>query len=228
MQVDRRKFLSIGLGTAVGTAALVGLSSSALADCGLLTPPQTKGPFYPGEASFKVESDLTLLRPGAARALGQVIYIKGRVTDPNCVAIANANVEIWQACASGKYNNPNDPNPAAIDPNFRYWSEVFTDANGDYMFKTIIPGAYPASADWMRPPHVHYKVSALAFNELATQMYFKGDPLNAHDLILQQTPLPHRENLVVEFTPAPAGFEPGALMGSFDITLTPVRRTPRV
>ncbi len=66
--------------------------------------------------------------------------MRGRVVDEDCQPVANANVEIWQACATGRYNNRNDPNPAALDPNFRYWAEAFTVADGLYQFiKPLFP-----------------------------------------------------------------------------------------
>lgn len=221
-QNSRRKFLQTGA-TAAGALIASGAIAEAIgATCGR-TPPQTAGPFYPGEARFTTETDLTYVPGRTARALGQVIYVKGRVVDSNCQPVAGANVEIWQACASGKYNNPQDPNPAPLDPNFKYWAETFTDAQGRYEFKSIVPGAYPADTDWNRPPHIHFKVSRLGYQELVTQMYFRGNPLNNDDLILRRIPSAERQSVVVEFLPAPADHEPGSLVGSFEITLQSVR-----
>lgn len=228
MLFERRKFLKFGLGTAAGSMVFGALTPKALAQActGTVTPSQTAGPFYPGESKFQVEGDLTRVPGATVRAKGDVVYIKGRVLDEQCLPIKNANVEIWQACETGKYNNPNDPNPAALDPNFRYWGEVFTDDLGEYMFKTIRPGAYPADVDWMRPPHIHFKISALGYRDLVTQMYFKGDPLNEQDLILQQTPARERDQLIVEFISSPATLEPNTQIGEFDITLRAVRSRP--
>lgn len=222
---DRRGFLKLGLGTA-GAVVLTSPVTQALASgCGLtLTPPQTPGPFYPGESRFGQDSDLTRVPGRPARAEGQVVYVRGRVLDQDCKPVAGANVEIWQACASGRYNNTRDPNPAPLDPNFRYWAEAFTDDQGEYIFETIIPGAYPASPGWDRPPHIHFRVSRLGFLELVTQMYFKGDPLNDRDFILQNLTPAERESVIVEFLPSPDDLEPGTLMGTFDIKLRSVGR----
>lgn len=184
-----------------------------------LTPPQAEGPFYPGEAEFDLNTDLTQVVGKKTRAEGQVIYVTGKVIDKNCKPIENANVEIWQACASGKYNNPNDPNPAPLDPHFRYWAETYTNEKGEYSFKTIIPGAYPAGDGWVRPPHIHVKASKLGFLDLTTQMYFKGHPLNDDDLILKRVPKPQKANVIVDFQPSPIDLEPNSLIGSFEITL---------
>ncbi len=63
----------------------------------------------------------------------------------------------------------------------------------------------------------------MGFHELVTQMYFKGNPLNESDLILQQIPAGQREGVVVEFMPSAADLEPGTLSGVFDIILKSVR-----
>jgi protocatechuate 3,4-dioxygenase beta subunit len=193
----------------------------AAATCGL-TPPQTPGPFYPGEANFKPESDLTLVPGAPKRAEGQIIYIKGRVIDELCNPVANANVEIWQACSSGRYNNTKDPNPAPLDPNFRYWGEAHTDKDGNYMFKSIQPGAYPADTNWTRPPHIHFKISRLGYKELITQMYFAGDSLNEKDLILKEIPRSDWDRVIVDFRASAPDLEPGSLTGEFEITMKKV------
>ena len=222
---NRRQFLKLGVGSIAGGLAAAGLMKGALGqDSCVLTPPQTMGPFYPGETKFDQDVDLTRVPGKSGRAQGQVVYIKGVVLDHLCRPISGANVEIWQACASGRYNNSKDPNPAPLDPNFKYWAETFTNDKGEYVFKTVIPGAYPAARDWDRPPHVHFKVTKLGYRELVTQMYFKGEALNDRDLILQDLPPVERDSVIVEFRPATPDLEPGSLVGSFEITLRPVRR----
>ncbi len=219
---NRRGFLKLGTGAAGLALSLSGASRALAAACGL-TPPQTDGPFYPGEDNFHQDGDLTVIPGHSQRAIGQIVYLSGKVVDQNCEPIAGANVEIWQACASGKYNNPRDPNPAPIDPHFKYWAEAFTDAEGSYRFKTILPGAYPASADWTRPPHIHFRITHLGHHELVTQMYFKGNQYNDRDRILLSIPESERDSVIVDFRPTDE--EPGALAGTFDITLRAVGRT---
>ena len=221
-QPNRRNLLKIGMRAAGLTSAFTPLSTAWAAICGP-TPPQTLGPFYPGDKEFSLENDLTILRGKTERAEGQVIYVKGKVVDQHCQALAHANVEIWQACASGRYKDTKDHNPAPLDPHFKYWAETFTDAHGDYWFKTIVPGAYPADAGWMRPPHIHFRVSCPGYQELVTQMYFQESPLNAGDLILQALEPEQRDALIVDFQPATPELEPGSKMGLFNITLTPLR-----
>lgn len=219
---NRRKFMKFSIGT-TGALLSLGPLSKALASTCDITPPQTPGPFYPGEDQFSSEKDLTRVPGSNKRAEGQVVYVKGKVVDQQCRPIKDANVEIWQACATGRYNNPRDTNPAPLDPNFLYWAEAYTNEKGEYLFKTIIPGEYPASSHWVRPPHIHFKVARLGYNELVTQMYFKDHHLNSKDLILNDIPSSKRKNVIIDFQPSPQGYEPGSLLGTFDLTIIPVR-----
>lgn len=221
--MERRQFLRWSLGTSAAVAATAVAGPARAAEMCAVTARQTSGPFYPGEKAFTNSQDLTRLPGALNRARGQVIYVRGQVRDSQCRPLANANVEIWQACETGRYNHDRDPNPAALDPDFAYWGETFTDENGEYMFKTIVPGAYPADEGWDRPPHIHFRVTKLGYQELVTQSYFKGHPLNEKDLILLNVPAAQRADVIVDFQPSAAGLEPGSLTGSFNITLRSVR-----
>jgi protocatechuate 3,4-dioxygenase beta subunit len=93
-------------------------------------------------------------------------------------------IDIWQANDNGRYDHPDDPNPAELDPNFQGIGITSTDADGWYGFKTIKPAAYALSflgdSGW-RARHIHFKVTSPDGTELITQMYFEGDPLLAQD-----------------------------------------------
>jgi protocatechuate 3,4-dioxygenase beta subunit len=73
-----------------------------------------------------------------------------------------------------------DQHPAPLDPNFTGAGRCVTDANGNYQFITIKPGAYPWGNHhnaW-RPAHIHFSLLGPSFlTRLVTQMYFPGDPL---------------------------------------------------
>jgi protocatechuate 3,4-dioxygenase, beta subunit len=221
-RTNRRRFLGWSLGLTAG--ALAGGSSwsrAFAASCGL-TPPQAEGPFYPGATKFLPENDLTLVAGAPRSALGEVVFLKGTVMDSQCKPLADANVEIWQACASGRYNHSRDPNPAPIDPYFKYWGEAFTNERGEYDFKTIIPGAYPAASGWTRPPHIHFRVAKLGYQELITQMYFAGEKLNAEDRILRSLSPADRAKVTVEFKGQNEFSGETIRVGRFDITMMPV------
>lgn len=186
----------------IGTAALLALPLKGhAADQCLVgtTPAQTEGPFYPVVDQVDTDADLVILKGANKIADGQVVIVEGIVTDQNCKTVPGALVEIWQACKSGRYNHPSDTNTAALDPNFQYWGKAITDTNGGYRFRTIIPGAYPADTDWVRPPHIHFKVSRLGYIELITQMYFSGESLNDKDLILKRLKKSDQDKVIVKF-----------------------------
>jgi protocatechuate 3,4-dioxygenase, beta subunit len=218
--ISRRRFFQTGLVAAAGAlTASSGLAQTLGQACGL-TPPQVEGPFYPEKDQLDKDNDLTFVRSGIQPAEGKRIYILGTVLDEKCAPVPRALVEIWQACASGRYNHSNDPNTtASLDPHFQYWGRSVTDAKGRYWFKTILPGSYPAAEDWVRPPHIHFKVQCLGFHELITQMYFSGNTLNRQDRILMAIPSAHRSKVVVRLEPPLPAMDPNSSLCRFNITL---------
>lgn len=207
--MNRRELLR---NTLISSTAFVALPQLSLAQqcVPAKTPAQTEGPFYPVIDQIDKDADLIIVDGSNKIAEGQIVVIEGQLTDQFCIPVHNALVEIWQACQSGKYNHPSDPNTAPIDPNFQYWGKAITNELGQYRFRTIIPGSYPADKNWRRPPHVHFKVSKLGYVELITQMYFKGEALNEKDLILKRLKPKDQSKVIVEFkvdksTPHPIG-----------------------
>ncbi|MCB0350435.1 MAG: hypothetical protein KDD38_04575, partial [Bdellovibrionales bacterium] len=91
-----------------------------------------------------------------------------------------------------------DTNAAELDLNFQYSAEILTAANGEFRLRTIIPGAYPASDTWIRPPHIHLRIEKRGFHELTTQLYFdRFRELNQKDLILKDLPSEQQSRLVM-------------------------------
>lgn len=229
--MNRRSLLHKALHTTLlSTTALIALkpqSARAFANaCALdLTPKQTKGPFYPvaDQIARQLDKDADLIavegQPDIAK--GQIVIVEGKLTDQHCVPVAGALVEIWQACASGRYNHPSDPNKAELDPNFQYWGKSVTDADGVYRFRTLIPGSYQADVNWRRPPHIHFKVAHLGYRELITQMYFAGEALNERDLILQDLEKADQKKVIVGFQQQPGSPHP---VGVFDIQIQKITR----
>lgn len=161
-----------------------GAITSALAQGLKRTPGEILGPFYPVLRSVEKTADLTIRAGKPGRATGELIYVMGRVLNLAGQPVQGARVELWQANTHGRYTHPSDTNPAPLDPNFEGFAVQDTDAEGRYRFKSIKPGAYPATANWMRPPHLHFEVTG-KINRLITQMYFPGEPLNDKDILLQ-------------------------------------------
>ena len=148
-------------------------------------------------------ADADLTRQHAGEPLGERIIVSGRVIDEDERPVANTLVEIWQCNAAGRYVHALDDHPAPLDPNFTGAGRMLTDADGQYRFTTIKPGAYPwrNHPNAWRPAHIHFSLFGASFlSRLVTQMYFPGDPLFAHDPIYQSIPDPRaRERLVSRF-----------------------------
>jgi protocatechuate 3,4-dioxygenase beta subunit len=81
----------------------------------------------------------------------------------SCRPVANALVDLWQADDGGEYDNKG----------FCLRGHVFTDAQGRYSFRTIMPGLYPG-----RTRHYHVKVQAPSRPVLITQFYFPDEARN--------------------------------------------------
>ena len=125
------------------------------------------------------------------RALGQRIVVAGHVRDEQGRPVRNTLLEIWQANAAGRFDHENDAHDAPLDPHFHGSGRIFTGDDGEYVFETIKPGAYPwrNHPNAWRPAHIHFSLFGPSFGtRLVTQMYFPGDPLLALDPILASIP----------------------------------------
>jgi protocatechuate 3,4-dioxygenase alpha subunit len=115
----------------------------------------TIGPFFPPEFAVGT-NDL------AAGAPGEAIEITGRVVQADGRTLDNVVLEIWQADARGRFDNPA----------FSGWGRAATDSTGTYVFKTVKPGASAG-----RAPHINFLIlySGL-MRQLQTVMYFDDSP----------------------------------------------------
>lgn len=182
---SRRKLLQLSLMSSV--VGILGVGSRFAKALALMpTPSETEGPFYPLINQKDKDADLTRIEGCPDRATGQYIVISGRVTDVFSKPVGNALLDIWQADANGRYRHPRDPNKSKLDQNFQGWATIRTDDEGLYRFKTVMPGVYPASNAWTRPPHIHLKVFKPGYEALTTQMYFSDQILNKSDLLLNR------------------------------------------
>ena len=185
VSMDRRKFIQSGALFGLTTAAFQQSANATIP----ATPTESEGPFYPVTTQNDRDFDLTRIKGKSGIAKGTQIIISGEVLDTDGRPIEDVTVDLWQANAFGRYRHPQDPNTAPIDDNFQGWAIVKSGQKGGFRLKTIIPGAYPATRNWIRPPHIHFKISKRGFQELVTQMYFPDMPLNSSDrLLLSKNP----------------------------------------
>jgi protocatechuate 3,4-dioxygenase alpha subunit len=158
------------------------------------TPSQTVGPFF----------HLALDRPGwadltAAGPRGERIVVEGRVIDGDGAPVADACLELWQANAAGRYAHPDDDRPdVPLDPSFRGFGRVATDAEGGYRFATIRPGPVPGRGNAQQAPHIAVAVFARGLlKQLFTRIYFAGEAANAADPVLLSIDDPARRQTLL-------------------------------
>lgn len=167
------------------------------------------GPFYRQGAPYRAKITPPL-EPGT------VLLIRGRVWGFDSKRpLAGAVLDIWQANASGRYDNDDPRNPPA-EGVFRNRARLITDENGFYEFETIHPAPYQIGANDWRPSHIHYLVRQPGYQALVTQLYFRGDPHNRTDQFI-------KESLIIDLGKQKVGttfYETGA----FDVVLAPAKR----
>jgi protocatechuate 3,4-dioxygenase beta subunit len=162
----RRRVLGAGafaagslFGIGAGFAQKQLLPTPACHDGDEPTLAQTEGPFFKPSSPERTE----LIESGMA---GQPIELVGFVLTQNCKPIAGALLDFWQADGNGNYDNSG----------FRLRGHQFTDADGRFRLRTVVPGAYPG-----RTRHFHVKVQPSGGRVLTTQLYFPGEARNRSD-----------------------------------------------
>jgi protocatechuate 3,4-dioxygenase beta subunit len=187
---------------------------------------ELRSPVFGHSDVGETEHDLTAGHAGAP--LGERILVQGRLLDADGRPVRNQLIEVWQANAAGRYLHQRDQHPAPLDPNFTGAGRCLTDADGQYQFVTIKPGAYPWGNHhnaW-RPAHIHFSVFGTAFTQrIVTQMYFPGDPLFPLDPIYNSVPTAARKRLQASFDMATTRPE-WALAYKFDVVLRGRNATP--
>jgi protocatechuate 3,4-dioxygenase beta subunit len=120
---------------------------------------QTEGPFFKPSSPEQAE----LIEKGMA---GQPIELVGFVLSRACKPLGGALLDFWQADDQGRYDNSG----------FRLRGHQFSDAEGRYRLRSIVPGAYVG-----RTRHIHVRVQPRGGRVLTTQLYFPGEPKNRSD-----------------------------------------------
>lgn len=198
----------------VGAAAVASVSA-AKAQKLVPTAGQEMGPFYPLVRPADHDADLTRLKGRKATAMGQPINVIGRIVDLRGNPIRNAQVELWQCNAAGRYDHPGDrANPAALDPNFQGFAKLTTDRDGQFKFRSVKPKDYDTPVG-RRTPHIHFDIAGPQ-DRLVTQMYFPGEPLNEIDFLLRDAD--NKQSLIAESIDRLSG-DPQALAFRWTVVL---------
>jgi protocatechuate 3,4-dioxygenase, beta subunit len=128
------------------------------------------------------------------QAQGEIIFVKGQVTDSFGVPISGAVIEIWQTNSIGKYQSILPDDSDFIDENFTGSGRVVTDNLGNYNFITIFPGSYLD-----RAPHINLNIYHDQFGVIETEIYFEDHPLNIKDYYYLSYSKKDREDITAKF-----------------------------
>lgn len=198
----------------VGAAAVASVSA-AKSQTLVATSAQDLGPFYPIVRPSDHDADLTRLKGATGTAIGQKIQVIGRVVDIHGNPVSNAQVDLWQCNAAGRYAHPGDrANPAALDPNFQGFARLTADRDGQFKFRSVKPKDYDTPIG-RRTPHIHFAIDGRS-ERLVTQMYFPNEPLNDVDFLLKNAA--PRESVIAEAID-PLSSDPDALAFRWTVVL---------
>lgn len=169
------------------------------------TASQTAGPYLhigmmPGAAGIDIRKDEKLNVLAGPGAKGERIRLEGTVIDGEGVLVRDAQVEIWQANAAGKYDHPADRQDKPVDPAFKGFGRAVSDfKTGLWWFETVKPGSVMGRHGTPMAPHINVAVFARGINiHLNTRIYFEDEAdANARDPVLNLIELPPRRETLI-------------------------------
>jgi protocatechuate 3,4-dioxygenase alpha subunit len=126
-----------------------------------------------------------LAQPSAG---GERIRLEGLIYDGTSTVVRDAQVEIWQANAHGRYQHPEDRQDKPLDPAFRSFGRAVADfQTGLWWFDTVKPGPVQGRHGTTMAPHVNVAIFARGINiHLHTRIYFADEVrANAEDPVLR-------------------------------------------
>lgn len=166
-----------------------------------MTASQTVGPYlHIGLDPLNTDN---LAAEGVA---GERVVIQGRVYDGDGKPVTDGVIEVWQANSHGKYAHPEDKRDLPLEPGFRGFGRIPTDAEGRFRFTTIKPGRVPGPGSSLQAPHIVVSFFTRGVvKRLATRIYFPDEASNADDPVLSKVPTERRETLVARTIPGRSG-----------------------
>jgi protocatechuate 3,4-dioxygenase beta subunit len=177
-------------GTAVARASAQDLSQF-MGSSPPCAPGTTATPALAPDGTFKAGAPLRAVL--ADPAAGPSLTLTGTISGLRCGRIAGAEIDMWQADASGRYDMRG----------YTLRGRQITDKDGGYRFVTIVPGTAGR-----RARHVSLRVRVAGHPDLFTEAFFPDDPARARDPRF-------REELLLHLLRAPDG----SRAATFDIWL---------
>jgi protocatechuate 3,4-dioxygenase beta subunit len=169
MGSGRREFLAACISAVLAASRVLSARGQGLGQFALATPEcsdkATVTPAVAPDGTFKrgAPRRASLIDAGVS---GSRLVLDGTVTGLTCGRVKGAVVDVWQADGRGAYDMSG----------FRLRGYQLTDGQGQFAVTTIVPGA-PAG----RAPHLGLRVQAPGHADFWTELFFAGDPRNAHD-----------------------------------------------
>jgi hydroxyquinol 1,2-dioxygenase len=210
---DKRQefiLLSDTLGLSMLTVAMNNDKPAGCTEATVFGPFHVKGaPEYPHGADV------------ANGAQGEPCLVRGNVRGLAGEPVAGATIDVWQADAQGRYDVQYD----GLDSH-QARGVLHTDAQGRYLFRTIVAEPYPIPVDgpagdmlratgrhpW-RPAHLHFMIQAEGYETLVTHVFREDDPYLDSDAVFGV-----RQSLVADWVRQPDGLT----TLDFDFVLNPV------
>jgi len=131
---------------------------------------------------------------------GEPCIVSGTVKDSKGRPVANAKLDIWEGGADGLYDSQKGD-----EMNLR--GVFHTDAQGRFHFRCVTPSFYPVPNDGpvgtmltatgrhpMRPPHLHFWITAKGYKPLITHLFVKGGKYLDSDAVFGVKP-----ELIIDF-----------------------------
>lgn len=155
---------------------------------------------------------------------GEPCLVSGTVRDLKGNPVAGAKMDVWEAGADGFYDSQKSDGM-----NLR---GVFrTDSRGRFHFRCVKPEFYPVPHDGpvgrmltatgrhpMRPPHLHFWITAKGYKPLITHLFVKGGRYLDSDAVFGVKP-----ELIVDFKKG----RDGIAVVNYDFVLMPDKKKAR-
>jgi hydroxyquinol 1,2-dioxygenase len=152
---------------------------------------------------------------------GEPCIVSGTVKDSKGRPVANAKLDIWEGGADGLYDSQKGD-----EMNLR--GVFHTDAQGRFHFRCVTPSFYPVPNDGpvgtmltatgrhpMRPPHLHFWITAKGYKPLITHLFVKGGKYLDSDAVFGVKP-----ELIIDFRKG----KDGVARASYDFVLMKAAR----
>jgi catechol 1,2-dioxygenase len=145
------------------------------------TPRTIEGPLY--VAGAPIAHGEVRMDDGTEEQQATVMFLEGRVLDPNGKPVEGATVDLWHANIRGTYSFFDQ---SQSEYNLR--RRIITNADGRYRARSIVPSGYGCDPQGptqecldllgrhgQRPAHIHFFISAPGHRHLTTQINLSGE-----------------------------------------------------